>query len=167
MNNADAQTLAPLFNHQVDAWSPFVDRFHGLILHVAKHTCESRGITPALDLLEDLVSEVFLQLLADDYQLLRSFKENSSLSVYLTVIARRIIVNHLLRRKGASDGTAAIAAVSPPAFKIAWDPQHLTADEYAHFVSLLGDVVRAQGGTGVELLRSHGYGVQVEERVGR
>lgn len=41
-----------------------------------------------------------------------------------------------------------------PFVAIVWDPELLTADEYAELVTGLGDLVRACGGAGVKLLKS-------------
>ena len=44
-----------------------------------------------------------LQVVADDYKVLRQFKGNANLATYLTVIARRISVHELTRRQNARD----------------------------------------------------------------
>ena len=48
---------------------------------------------------DDLCAEVFLQIIRDDFAILRHFRGQSSLATYLTVIARRVVVRELLRRK--------------------------------------------------------------------
>jgi RNA polymerase sigma-70 factor (ECF subfamily) len=48
---------------------------------------------------DDLASEVFLALIDDDFATLRHFREESSLATYLTVVARRVVVRELLRRR--------------------------------------------------------------------
>ena len=48
---------------------------------------------------EDLVSEVFVGILANDFAILRRFRGEASLATYLTVIARRIVVRELTSRK--------------------------------------------------------------------
>ena len=52
---------------------------------------------------EDLSAEVLLQIVANDYEVLRRFRGNSSLATYLTVIARRICVQELARRAAAHE----------------------------------------------------------------
>lgn len=55
------------------------------------------------------------------------------------------------------------APVEPsPAIAIVWDADLLTEDEYARLVVALGDLVRAEGGQGVERLRSRGIGIPAE-----
>ena len=77
------------------AWQDFVERFLGLVTHVANHTAESRGVQLDAATRDDLVAEVFLTLLASDRGVLRRFRRNSSLATYLTVIARRVIARRL------------------------------------------------------------------------
>ncbi|MEM9586798.1 MAG: sigma-70 family RNA polymerase sigma factor, partial [Planctomycetota bacterium] len=78
------------------AWEDFVDRFLGLVVHVARHTCQTRGLPIDRATQDDLVAEVFLAIVRDDYAVLRRFRRNSSLATYLTVIARRVIVRRLI-----------------------------------------------------------------------
>jgi RNA polymerase sigma-70 factor (ECF subfamily) len=49
--------------------------------------------------MDDLCAEVFLAILADDFAILRRFKEESSLATYLAVISRRIVVREIVRRR--------------------------------------------------------------------
>lgn len=82
------------------AWQDFVDRFLGLVVHVANHTAKARGIPIDEALRDDLAAEVFLELLRNDSAVLRRFRRNCSLATYLTVVSRRVIVRRLgvLRR---------------------------------------------------------------------
>lgn len=98
------------------AWQDFVDRFLGLVIHVANHTAESRGIKLDEATRDDLVAEVFLVLLASDRGVLRRFRRDSSLATYLTVIARRVIARRLFddtSRKNLSLAGGAAVAESP------------------------------------------------------
>ena len=77
------------------AWQDFSDRFLGIVVHVANHAADSRGITLDQATRDDLVAEVFLTLVANDFSVLRRFRRNCSLATYLTVVARRVIVRRL------------------------------------------------------------------------
>jgi hypothetical protein len=59
----------------------------------------------------------------------------------------------------------ATSEVGPPSLIIAWDPEILSEDDYARLVTALGDVVRAEGGTGIKRLQSRGFGVPVDAGV--
>src|SRR5439155_12607993 len=99
LSDIDRQLLQRCLARQPHAWEDFVDRFLGLVIHVIQHTSTSRSIAVSPHDLEDLASEVFIAILADDYASLRRFRGQSSLATYLTVIARRVVVQELLRRR--------------------------------------------------------------------
>lgn len=118
LSEIDRNLLNRCLDRKPRAWEDFVDRFTGLVMHVVDHSASSRGIRIAAADREDLASEVFYALLADDMAVLRRFRGESSLATYLTIITRRVVVHHLLRRKElvlAAEGvavasTAAVAA---------------------------------------------------------
>jgi RNA polymerase sigma-70 factor (ECF subfamily) len=99
LSDFDRQLLQRCLARQPRSWEDFVDRFLGLVIHVVHHTAEVRSISVAQPDLEDLSSEVFLTILADDFAVLRRFRGQSSLATYLTVIARRVVVRELLKRR--------------------------------------------------------------------
>jgi RNA polymerase sigma-70 factor (ECF subfamily) len=99
----DRTLLQRCLNHQPGAWNDFVDRFLGLIYHVISHTAHLRSTPLRPEDTEDLAAEILLQLVANDYAVLRQFKGNSSLATYLAVIARRICVHELARRAAAHE----------------------------------------------------------------
>jgi RNA polymerase sigma-70 factor (ECF subfamily) len=81
------------------AWNDFVDRYMGLIYHVVHHVAHARSLNlPAPDV-EDICAEVLLGIVDDDYAALRRFQGRSSLPTYLTVIARRICVREVVKRR--------------------------------------------------------------------
>lgn len=84
------------------AWEDFVDRYLGLVIHVVNHSAQSRSIPLTEHDREDLVADVFLAIVHDDFAALRRFRGESSLATYLTVIARRIVVRELLSRRQAA-----------------------------------------------------------------
>ena len=84
------------------AWNDFVDRFLGLIYHTIHYTAHLRSNPVAPEEVEDLAQEVLLQIVANDYAVIRQFRGNSSLATYLSVIARRICVRELTRRAAAA-----------------------------------------------------------------
>ena len=81
------------------AWENFVDRFLGLVVHVVNHSASCRSIRITAEDRNDLVAEVFLTIVNNDFAVLRRFSGRSSLATYLTVIARRVVVRELLKRK--------------------------------------------------------------------
>lgn len=102
----DSELLRACVDAVPGAWDAFVARFGGLFAHVAACTSRQRGseFTPADR--DDVVAEVLLEVVRDDAAVLRRFSGQSSLATYLTVIARRVAVRHLVARRGARIATA-------------------------------------------------------------
>jgi RNA polymerase sigma-70 factor, ECF subfamily len=95
LSEVDRQLLQRCIDGAPQAWQNFVDRFLGLVVHVANHAASNRNLTLDAATRDDLVAEVFLALIQNDYATLRRFRRNCSLATYLTVIARRVIVRKL------------------------------------------------------------------------
>lgn len=95
----DRELIQQCLGRHPQAWRNFVDRFLGLVHHVIRHTVSSRGLRVSPQDAEDFAAEVFLEFVENDYGILRRFKGECSLATYLTVIARRVVVRELLKRK--------------------------------------------------------------------
>ena len=96
LSDVDRQLLDRCLSGSPRAWENFVDRFLGLVIHVANHTAQIRGMQLQPASRDDLVADVFVAILANDYAPLRRFQRNCSLATYLSVIARRVIVRKLI-----------------------------------------------------------------------
>jgi RNA polymerase sigma-70 factor (ECF subfamily) len=94
----DRDLLKRCLNKERGSWNEFVDRFLSLIYHVIGYTAHLRSVRLGPEDVEDIAAEVLLKLVANDFKLLRTFRGHASLATYLTVIARRICVNELVRR---------------------------------------------------------------------
>ena len=99
----DRALLHRCLHHDPGAWNDFVDRFLGLIYHVIHHTAYLRSTPLPAEDIEDVGAEILLQIVANDYAILRQFRYQSSLATYLTVIARRICVHEMARRAAARE----------------------------------------------------------------
>jgi RNA polymerase sigma-70 factor (ECF subfamily) len=97
----DRNLLQRCLARRQGAWEEFVNRFLGLVIHVVNHTVTSRSLDLSPTDREDLTAEVFLTLVSNDFAVLRRFRGDSSLATYLTVVARRVVVRELLKRKPA------------------------------------------------------------------
>jgi RNA polymerase sigma-70 factor (ECF subfamily) len=102
LSDIDRNLLQRCLTGKPRAWEDFVDRFMGLVVHVINHTAQCRSVRISQADREDLSAEVFMAVIKDNYAVLRHFRGNSSLATYLTVIARRVVVQQLLRRKSAA-----------------------------------------------------------------
>ena len=99
LTDLDRKLLKQCLSHTPGAWQDFVDRFIGLIVHVINHTAHARSVVIRPADVDDLCSDVFLTLLKNDFAVLRHFRGESSLATYLTVVARRVVVREIARRR--------------------------------------------------------------------
>ncbi len=102
LSEFDRSLLERCLEREPRSWENFVDRFLGLVLHVINHTAQCRSVRLADQDREDLAAEVFLAVVRHDFAILRHFRGESSLATYLTVVARRVVVRELMRRKSPS-----------------------------------------------------------------
>ena len=115
LSEIDRNLLERCIDRKPRAWEDFVDRFMGLIVHVANHTAQARSVRLTPEDRDDLCSEVFLNFIKDDFAVLRHFRGQSSLATYLTVVARRIVVRRLSQQKAINQngGNASVESVAP------------------------------------------------------
>ncbi|MFV1964657.1 MAG: RNA polymerase sigma factor [Pirellulaceae bacterium] len=102
LSELDRSLLQRCLQRKPRAWEEFVDRFLGLVVHVIRHSAQSRSVRLSSQDVEDLAAEVFLALVNDDFAILRHFRGESSLATYLTVVSRRIVVREMLSRRTLS-----------------------------------------------------------------
>jgi len=76
-------------------WEDFVDRYINLVQLVAHQTARSWSMILDEKQIEELVSDVFFEIIDNDFAVLRRFRLQSSLATYLTIIARRIVTRRL------------------------------------------------------------------------
>jgi RNA polymerase sigma-70 factor (ECF subfamily) len=107
LSEIDRNLLERCLQRKPRAWEDFVDRFMGLVIHVISHSAQARSIRLTPDDRDDLTSEVFLNLIKDDFAILRHFRGQSSLATYLTVVARRIVVRRMLQQMQKSNASLA------------------------------------------------------------
>jgi RNA polymerase sigma-70 factor, ECF subfamily len=116
LSEIDRNLLERCLQRKPRAWEDFVDRFMGLVTHVVRHAAQARSIRLGPEDRDDLCADIFLATIKNDFALLRSFRGQSSLATYLTVVARRIVVRELLARKATArlgDGSSHAAQSIP------------------------------------------------------
>ncbi len=101
LTEIDRELLNRCIAGETGSWKDLVDRFLGLFVHVVNHTAHARSVRLNPEDVDDLCAEVFLALLDRDYAVLRAFRGECSLATYLTVVARRVIVREMARRRMA------------------------------------------------------------------
>jgi RNA polymerase sigma-70 factor (ECF subfamily) len=83
-----------------------VTQFAGLVSHVVTRTAERRQRPLADADRDDLVAEVFFEVLRNQAAVMKGFAGRSSLAAYVTVIARRIAGRRLLDTRRTTRPTA-------------------------------------------------------------
>lgn len=99
LTQIDRSLLKRCVANERGAWRDFVDRFVGLFVHVVNHTAHTRSVRITPDAVDDLCAEIFLAIVANDFRVLREFRGNCSLATYLSVVARRIAVREMTKRR--------------------------------------------------------------------
>ena len=94
----DRELLDRCLRKEPGAWNDFVDRYMGLVYHVIHHVSHARSLVLSDADIEDIAAEILLEIVDNDYGVLRRFKGNSSLPTYLTVVSRRICVREVIKR---------------------------------------------------------------------
>ena len=137
LSDIDRSLLQRCLSRQPQSWQSFVDRFLGLVIHVINHTAQSRSIQLTSHDREDLAAEVFVALVNDDFSVLRNFRGESSLATYLTVVARRVVVRELLKRK--SPAALSAAAESTASEQPETEQRIADRDEVQRLIESLSD----------------------------
>ena len=99
LTDVDKDLLKRCLARKIGSWNDFVDRYLGLIYQNIHFTAHLRSARLSPEDVEDIAAEVLVQIIADNYKVLRDFKGTANLATYLTVIARRICVHELSRRQ--------------------------------------------------------------------
>lgn len=102
LTDIDRDLLKRCVAAEPGGWNDFVDRFLGLFHHVIQHTAQARSAGLSRPDIDDFCAEIFLTILANDYAVLKHFKGHASLATYLAVIARRVTVRELMKRRTVS-----------------------------------------------------------------
>ena len=124
LSDFDRNLLQRCLQRQARSWEDFVDRFLGLVIHVINHTAQTRSIRLMPQDVEDLAAEIFLNIVQNDFAVLRRFRGHSSLATYLTIVARRVAVRHLIKEKIASPLAASLQA--DPTQPDSYDSSHVS-----------------------------------------
>lgn len=86
------------------AWDEFARRYRGHVGTVARQTLRKVGVHDAEGVAEDVVGEVFAELLAHDGRALSKFRAPFSLKAWLAVVTRRKAYRITERSRRHADG---------------------------------------------------------------
>ncbi len=99
LTKSDGILIDRCLTRQPNAWRDFVERFAGLFVSCVKHVARQRSYQLNEADLDEIVYEIVSRIIADNFKILRHFRGRSSLATYLAVIARRVTVEELIRRR--------------------------------------------------------------------
>ncbi|QDV24270.1 RNA polymerase sigma factor [Aureliella helgolandensis] len=113
LSDLDRSLISECLNQTEGAWEEFIERYIHLITHVVNSSAKLRCTELSEQARDDVVAEVLLSFVDNDYAVLRRFQGNSSLGTYLVVVARRIATRKLsqVRRTTALPSDALPEAV--------------------------------------------------------
>ncbi len=97
LSDLDRELLNRCLQKTEGAWEAFIDRYLALITHVVTVTAKSQYADLIEQIRDDMVAEILLALVDDDFAILRRFRGQSSLGTYLVVISRRIATRRLAK----------------------------------------------------------------------
>jgi len=110
LTSQDRELVRRCLHREAGAWNEFVDRYLGLVYHVINHTAHLRSYPIRPQEAEDIAATILMQVIDNDYAFFRQFRGKSSLSSYLTVVARRVCVQEVARRAGIKEVSSTAAA---------------------------------------------------------
>ncbi len=95
LRHEDYRLAQRLVTGEAQAWRDFVLRFQRLVLARVLAAGREIGQPLAQSDAEDLCADVFSRLVASDFAVLRRFEGRSTLSTWLSVVTRRIVIRKL------------------------------------------------------------------------
>jgi RNA polymerase sigma-70 factor (ECF subfamily) len=101
-NELDQEILLRCLENQPRGWEDFVDRFMGLVTHVIDYSVTVRGLEIETHERNRLCENVFTTFYHDSFRLLREFDGRGTLTTYLTILVRRIVIRILLNREASA-----------------------------------------------------------------
>ena len=113
LSQVDRILLEGCLSRREGAWEEFIERFLPLLVHVVTHTSRLKFNNLPDAWRDDLVAEVLLSIVDDDFAVLRRFRGNSSLGTYLVVIARRVAARKLSKMRRVSGESNRVRTPEP------------------------------------------------------
>lgn len=94
----DLQLLEDLFAAPTANWRRFIDRYASTVIQVVQHARQSQKWTLTQKDADAVVVATFERLAENDLEILRRFDTSGSFTTFLTVAARRIVIQELQDR---------------------------------------------------------------------
>jgi len=97
-SSADHQLLEDLFASPSANWRRFIDRYAGTVIQVVQHARHSQKWTLTPKEADAVVVATFERLAENDLEILRRYDHSGSFTTFLTLAARRIVIQELQDR---------------------------------------------------------------------
>lgn len=98
LNSADKNTVEACIDRYAGAWNHFVNENIQLVYHTIHQSAYRMGSRLTAEDVEDIASEIFLEVLKNDLAFLQAYRGESKLSTYLCVLAQRTAVREIAKR---------------------------------------------------------------------
>lgn len=99
LTEIDRELVSRCLRRDPGGWREFVDRFLPLFAHVIHHSSQARSVPLQPSDVEDLCADVLITITENDFAVLRRFRGKASLAAYLVVVARRVVVREMIKRR--------------------------------------------------------------------
>ncbi len=98
LNSADKNTVEACLDRYPGAWNHFVNENINLVYHTIHHSAYRLGYKITFEDVEDIASEIFLEVLKNNLAFMQAYRGESKLSTYLCVLAQRTAVREIAKR---------------------------------------------------------------------
>ncbi|RME04786.1 MAG: sigma-70 family RNA polymerase sigma factor [Planctomycetota bacterium] len=99
MNSDDHQLIQNCLQQKPDAWQKFVSQYAPLIYSLSQQTLEYFQANYSREDLEDILENVFLEFLKNNFKLLREYNPKYSLTTWIGVVVRTQVGRFLRQKK--------------------------------------------------------------------
>ena len=97
-SSTDLQLIRDLLEAPALHWRTFVDRYAGTVVQVVQQARQSQKWTLTNKEIDQAVVATFERLAENDLEILRRYDESGSFNTFLTIAARRIVIQELQDR---------------------------------------------------------------------
>lgn len=99
LTETDRRLINELLTGKEGVWEEFVNRYSSLIIQVIRHTAHAHSLKISKHDEDDLCADTFAALLDRNMSAIRDFRGKASFATYLGVVARRIVLRHITRKR--------------------------------------------------------------------
>lgn len=93
----DRELLSSCFSREPGSWERFLERFARLIYYSIHRTCGLKGYKPTEPEVEDIFSDILVNLIKDDFKKLRLYRgdDGATVATWIRTISVRFVIDYL------------------------------------------------------------------------